>query len=433
MLITAQDVLERAQIVLRHVISFPDPDSLACAFACLPADGAKDFSEEALREVARAAIENVTEVVRERVPVSLVDVGELAERVKAGRVRFIPACGVGGEFSELLKRGLERGRGIGEDEHMGEGEEEEVGEEAAKARLEAARRLSTQVTDDVSGVTMMRLSNGAKVTFKQTPFEKSQCNVCVHASGGIALETCDLPGAVQLGVSAMTDSGCGEFSADSIERFCSRWGVTLTDACSSEGIYLWFSFSSSDTVKVERAFEIIHTVLAAPRFEPKAIERAKRDVRLSHVDRVRSLERTVQDECFLHLFEGPDARMHDLRPSDVDRLNEGTVTRAVMEQMCPSNLEIIIVGDFDEDFVKRCLLLYVGTIPRSSLGAETISQRAVAQGHFQLMVAEGIRKLEATVLEDASRACVFWAFPTINRYPDWASLILLYCTRAALE
>jgi predicted Zn-dependent peptidase len=39
---------------------------------------------------------------------------------------------------------------------------------------------------------------------------------------------------------------------------------------------LWFTFSSRDAERVERAFEILHTVVSRPRFEDKALERAKR-------------------------------------------------------------------------------------------------------------------------------------------------------------
>ena len=78
-----------------------------------------------------------------------------------------------------------------DDDEKQEQEQEEVMEGVS---FDLVRNLATQVSDPQSGVTLMTLSNGVRVTMKKTEFDKTQCSVCVHASGGIALEKPGKPG-----------------------------------------------------------------------------------------------------------------------------------------------------------------------------------------------------------------------------------------------
>jgi hypothetical protein len=137
---------------------------------------------------------------------------------------------------------------------------------SAEAQARGVSYHDTEVRDAVSGVTMLRLSNGCRVTLKKTRFDRKQCTVCVHASGGIGLEgklrkqpqhvtreeqqtassAADpgvrasssmhqdvKKGAVSVGMTVLSDSGCAGYSAEKFERYCARWGVTVQDAVSS--------------------------------------------------------------------------------------------------------------------------------------------------------------------------------------------------------
>lgn len=49
---------------------------------------------------------------------------------------------------------------------------------------------------------------------------------CVQGSWGSA------NGAVIVGVTTMTDSGCANFSAEAVEKYCARWGISVQDSVS---------------------------------------------------------------------------------------------------------------------------------------------------------------------------------------------------------
>lgn len=67
MTFSVEEVRARAVNVLSLVTEFLRPESNACAFACLPAEGAEDFVEGTLSSVMAAALQNVTRVEREKV------------------------------------------------------------------------------------------------------------------------------------------------------------------------------------------------------------------------------------------------------------------------------------------------------------------------------------------------------------------------------
>ena len=75
------------------------------------------------------------------------------------------------------------------------------------------------------------------------------------------------------------------------------------------------------------------------------------------------------------------------------------------------------MGDFDEDLVKKLLILYVGTIPRLSplSSTETPAKVAKREGGFSLKMSGVAKRVDTSVLEEISRACVMLTFPTFNR------------------
>jgi hypothetical protein len=115
----------------------------------------------------------------------------------AHQVCFVRAANVGGEYNKLLDQECQKYATVEDDDKksMDDDEEDEEGDGAMEGvPSDLLRGLATQVTDPQSGVTLMTLSNGARVTMKKTNFDKAQCSVCVHASGGIALEEPGRPG-----------------------------------------------------------------------------------------------------------------------------------------------------------------------------------------------------------------------------------------------
>lgn len=75
--------------------------------------------------------------------------------------------------------------------------------------------------------TMRKLSNGVRVVYKRTPFEKKQLSMELHLLGGRACEghvEGIKTGALSLGLQTAMESGLGVHSYDSLVRYCQLHG-----------------------------------------------------------------------------------------------------------------------------------------------------------------------------------------------------------------
>jgi hypothetical protein len=101
-----------------------------------------------------------------------------------------------------------------------------------------------------------------------------------------------------------------------------------------------------------------------PCWETSAMDRSKQ-IYLSHFRSLpKSLERATADRLIGTML-GDDRRFRDANPEEIEALTLDGMKAAVMEQLMTSNLEISIVGDFDEATLDDKLLRYLGTIPPS--------------------------------------------------------------------
>lgn len=120
------------------------------------------------------------------------------------QVCFIKAADVGGEYDRLLDQERRRYAAVRDDEQrsMDSNEDKPMLEDGGGAQqsvpFDLLRGFVTEVSSPSVGISLMTLSNGVRVTLKRTEFDKAQCSVCVHASGGIALEEPGRPGDSQI-------------------------------------------------------------------------------------------------------------------------------------------------------------------------------------------------------------------------------------------
>eukprot|EP00292_Cryptomonas_paramecium_P021922 CAMPEP_0113713952 /NCGR_PEP_ID=MMETSP0038_2-20120614/32311_1 /TAXON_ID=2898 /ORGANISM="Cryptomonas paramecium" /LENGTH=161 /DNA_ID=CAMNT_0000640803 /DNA_START=48 /DNA_END=530 /DNA_ORIENTATION=- /assembly_acc=CAM_ASM_000170 len=161
----------------------------------------------------------------------------------------------------------------------------------------------------------------------------------------------------------MMDSGCGRFSAEAVERYCAEWGVSVQDSVGPEQMQIHVGFCADDPERVLRAFEILRMTVGAPKFEPGALERAKRDHRLQYAERMRSIEDRCHNEIFRRLCDPPDRRFFDTTPEQAADLTPQDVEKAVMWHLTPDKMEVIVVGDFGPAVVSHAILDYLGTLP----------------------------------------------------------------------
>ncbi|CAG9466529.1 unnamed protein product [Pedinophyceae sp. YPF-701] len=219
--------------------------------------------------------------------------------------------------------------------------------------------------DPATGVVQRRLSNGVRVNYRRTENEPGAAVLRLAAPGGRSLEDGALAGAgfgsVGVGVRAASESGTvGEWRREQVELFCISKLINCMLETDEEFVVMDFHLAVQDG-GLQSVFELMHQFLEAPRWEESALERSKKMFVSHYQSMAKSLERATADRI-MDAMIGPDRRFRDPTPEDVDALQLGKVAAIVTDMLRSNNLEVNIVGDFDEEELEGLLLRFLGTL-----------------------------------------------------------------------
>ena len=225
-----------------------------------------------------------------------------------------------------------------------------------------------RLVDGATGLVSARLSNGLTLTYRPARFEANTLSISVCARGGrltegeggwaygvVAQGTPDgqlprlsygplapggavrggvplpLPlhvGACSVGLSALLASGAGGHSAETLERVCAAWGLSLSASVSGESLcvtaYCAFPPTaaaeaaaggapgesqpqqppppSASRLALSRALQLIHAYLAAGAWEPAAFTRVLEDAATGLRSAAKSLASVTSSEAMRHAF-----------------------------------------------------------------------------------------------------------------------------------
>lgn len=278
-------------------------------------------------------------------------------------------------------------------------------------------------SDQASGVQQRRLSNGIKVNFRHTDNEPKAAMVRVVAAGGRAREALGVgpqgTGAISVGTRTLSESGTvGNWQREQVELFCISKLINCVLEADEEFICMDFHFAVGDG-GLAAVCQLLHLFLEEPRWEEAAMERSKQ-MYLSHYRSLpKSLERSTGDRI-MQAMSGDDRRFRDPNPEEIGALSLEGMRNAVMAQLHAGNLEVCIVGDFEEADVEDCVLRYLGTVaPRSETAA------APAHVDKPLTVCSppmGDRHMRWHLKDSDERACAYIAGPAPNRWGNFTAM-----------
>jgi predicted Zn-dependent peptidase len=220
--------------------------------------------------------------------------------------------------------------------------------------------------DPATGVVRRRLSNGITVNYRKTDNEPMGAMVRVVAAGGRALEERGVVsphghGAIAVGTRTLSESGTvGDWDRAQVELFCISRLINCVLEANEEFICMDFHFSVGDG-GMAAVLQLLHLFLEAPRWEEAAMERSKQ-MYVSHYRALpKSLERATADKIMGAML-GEDRRFRDPSSDEIAALTLDAMKEDVMAQLHAGNLEISIVGDFDEHELEHAILMYLGTV-----------------------------------------------------------------------
>ncbi len=243
--------------------------------------------------------------------------------------------------------------------------------------------------------TLRRLSNGIRFGIGRNPYESQRGHLRIIAPGGrdaekrLGLKS----GSMAVGSRTMQEGGAfGPWTREQVELFCVDHLLTVEINCSEESLVLDFVFPTTNVGNVgfgddiqlgitgtEAVLQIVREIIVGFHWEEDALGRSKQSYRSSHESLQKNLE-GKSTEVVMEAMTNHDKRFLSV---DVDTVNAVTLEdakTAIMSQLLPENLEILMAGDFDPEEVLDMVLNYVGSIPKDTNSEFNLEEKRTETG-----------------------------------------------------
>jgi len=226
--------------------------------------------------------------------------------------------------------------------------------------------------------TLRRLSNGIRVGVGRNPAESQRGHLRIIAPGGRDAEKRlgFKLGSMAVGSRTMQEGGAfGPWTREQVELFCVDHLLMVEINCNEESLTIDFVFPTSNVGNVgfgndvqlgitgtEAVLQIVREIIVGFHWEEDALGRSKQSYRSAHESLQKNLE-GKSTETIMEAMTDCDQRFLSL---DVDTVNAVTLDdakKAIMSQLLPPDLELVVAGDFDTQEVLDMILKYIGTIP----------------------------------------------------------------------
>jgi predicted Zn-dependent peptidase len=273
--------------------------------------------------------------------------------------------------------------------------------------------------DAASGIAQRRLSNGIRVNWRRSVNEPQGAVLRLVAPGGRASER--QPGAVALGARALSESGtAGDWPREQVELFC----VSRLVNCALEADEEFLSLDCHCAVNehgLRSAFEILHLMLSAPRWEDSALARAK----AMYVTHVRALPKSLERATAARLMgamTANDRRFLDPSEAEIAAVTLDAARDAVAAQLSCGALELSCVGDFDPEELDALVLAYLGTVRiPGPVDSASVAPALPTPVEAPVVVAalpagHALRAQRLHLRDSDERACAYCAGPAPNRW-----------------
>ena len=238
--------------------------------------------------------------------------------------------------------------------------EEENFESEIYARPKSKASVKNKKNISSLGATVYTLSNGVKLIFKKTAFEKDQFSFSAVSAGGLSrVEDEDYPSASVCSTYA-SYSGLNGISYNNLTRMLSDKNVSLRFGL--DGYVDYFSGMSSKT-DAELMMQLVAAYFTSPYFSENGWTYVK-----NVYETQASMHGVEPDDDFydeiLRLLYGNDIRHSSLTPEYVSKFDSAKAEEIFREHFKdPSDFTFVFVGDFDQKKLLDLCRTYLGTLP----------------------------------------------------------------------
>lgn len=199
------------------------------------------------------------------------------------------------------------------------------------------------------------LNNNICINFKKTDFKKDRVLFKASFGKGSAFEPKDKKGISFLTQKIINIGKLDSISADDLKSYFSDKNASLDFGIGKQNFYLKGSSSKED---LEELFRLFYHYINDPGIKKYAYDLALKRIKSSYEEKKKSVDGTVSLEAPV-FFSKNDHRFGMPSYEEAKKLSIKDVREYALKNFNPENMEISIVGDFDENDVKPFALKYL--------------------------------------------------------------------------
>lgn len=220
---------------------------------------------------------------------------------------------------------------------------------------------TTVSTTDIRllGIEMVELSNGVKAILYPNDAEVSKIMVKVRFGNGYQAFPADKPSLVWSGQAALVASGVGDIGQEGLDRLTNGRRIGFGFEIENDA----FAFSA-DTRRSDLAdqLKLFAAKLAAPRWDPNPVRRAKAGTELAYRSFSMSPQ-TVLERDLGYLTRNKDPRWKVPSPQDAAALTPEAFRATWEPLLAQGPIEVLLFGDFDKAEALAALEKTFGALP----------------------------------------------------------------------
>ncbi|GAB5359436.1 hypothetical protein AAMO2058_000543900 [Amorphochlora amoebiformis] len=282
--------------------------------------------------------------------------------------------------------------------------EEDIDSEVEKLRPEFVPLENGEMKfrDPLSGVVCRRLSNGIRINYKRIDegeLDGRDVTVSAVSPGGLYQESLQKPCAIRLGAQAMCGKDCtyGGVHRDVFEDVTLREGLNFSMAMESEELVVQVE---GDRDNLGAIFKVLRMPYLGFGVTQKTVDEVKRDMDQQYKLMVKEVDFVAMDEICGAVSKW-DPRVVLPRYYTLKNLRSQDIQYNMNQLLAPGNLEVNVVGVFDDEEIERTILKYLGTVPHRHI------EKEVVDPSFRHIWPDTSRtNLRAHIADDTERAAV---------------------------
>ncbi|MFV0506318.1 MAG: M16 family metallopeptidase [Bacteroidales bacterium] len=239
--------------------------------------------------------------------------------------------------------------------------EESVAVELLDAsKIKTGTIVSESNIQNSTGGKIFTLSNGIKVYFKHTDYNKDQVNLSAYSKGGTSLyDTKDLP-TIALGTGFIGSFGIGDFDATQLGKMLT--GKIASSSASVGELYENVSGSCSPK-DFETMMQLVYLRFMNPRFDEKAFNSGLTRTIEYLKQQSNNPRKTLQDSLSAYA-SNHSPRLLFQKPETYEKIKFENIEKFYKERFADADdFTFIILGNIDEGEVKTMISKYIASLP----------------------------------------------------------------------